>query len=150
MATLLLKIFGYHTFNKTIFPPWLLIYDDMVVYKKKHWFFWADEITFSYNQIAQVILKKGIMFADITIASTGMDHVTIKYCFKGPATLAKKLIDQKIYHTHAKNYSVNKMSTSPMKNFEKSLSRLEELSIRGKISKKTYRKKKAELLKKIR
>ncbi|MBN1162622.1 PH domain-containing protein [Patescibacteria group bacterium] len=152
MATLLLKINGYYALNKTLFPPNLYIYDDLVVYKKRKFFFWGDEITYSYNQIAQVSLKTGLLFSHLELSTTGKDEITVKYVFKWKAKLAKKIIDQKIYHAHAKMHPHKDTSTENYKNmtsFEKALSRLEELALRGKISKSFYKKKKNELLKKI-
>jgi hypothetical protein len=153
MSVLLLKLTGYYALNRTIFPPKIFIYEDAVVYKKRKMFFWLDEITFTYNQIAQVGLKAGLIFAHLTLASTGQDHIIVKYLFKWRARLAKKIIDQKVYHAHAKHMGGqaggSEKKTSRMNSFEHALSRIEELAIKGRLSKRQYKKKKRELLKKM-
>jgi len=89
MSTLLLKLEGNRTFNGTIFPPALYIYDDLLIYRKRRWFR-VKEITISYNQIAQVILDKGIVFASIELETPSTEFITIRYLGRNKATLAKK------------------------------------------------------------
>jgi len=150
MATLLLKLTGYFVLNRTIFPPKLFVYDDLLVYEQRHWFV-VKEITISYNQISQVTLHTGIVFGHIKVSSTGVEDIHIKFLFKGPAAHAKRIIDQKVYHVHAKRESPkNKGVEKEVRLFEKSLHRLDELHKRNKISNREYKKKKKQLLKNLR
>jgi hypothetical protein len=149
MATLLLKLQGIRSLNRTIFPPRLYVYDDLLVYKKRSWFV-VREITIAYNQIAQVNIKRGLIFADIDMTTSGTDDIKIRWILKGPAKKAKKIIDQKIYHSHANHKQENHKLAKEVTNFEQSINRLRELLHRGQISSKEYKKRKSRLLKKIR
>ena len=152
MSTLLLHIRGYFLYNKTLFPPNLFIYDDFVVYKKRSWFFFVEEITISYNQIAQVVIKSGIVFSHLGIMSTGVENIHIRYLFKWRARQAKKIIDQKVFHSHGKRGSGSKSTKSKnaVRKYERSLSRLRELLHKGRITKREYNKKRKQLLNKLR
>lgn len=145
MANLLLKINGYWTLNHTIFPPYLYLYDEILVYRKRH-ILSCDEITISYNHIAQVILKRGIMFSKLDIINTSGDDIVIKYIFNNKAIQAKKIIDQKVFYAHAKHHTEAPTHQRDIQNFEKSLNRLKELLQTNRISKGEYNKKRTELL----
>jgi hypothetical protein len=145
MSTLLLHLSGNKTFNRTIFPPQLYIYDDLLLYKKRK-LFSSKEITISYNQISQITLSKGIFFARLDVVTTGTEDIFIKFVDKKTAAQAKKIIDQKIYRSHAKHHEDIKGKSSSELNMEKSLSRLYELFIQGHMSEKDYKKKKDALL----
>jgi hypothetical protein len=149
MSTLLMQLSGNLTLNRTIFPPFLYVYDDLLIYKKRHWFV-VKEITISYNQIAQVILTRGIIFATLKVETTGEDDIIVKYVRKKKAVQAKKIIDQKIFHSHAKHSPNQGTETNDIKQYEKSLNRLKELVNKDVISEREYEKKKDQLLKNLR
>lgn len=130
-----------------------------MIYKKRH-LLSAEEITLSYNMIAQVILKKfPIVFAHLDLVTTGSDtEIKIKWAIKSKAIKAKQIIDKKVHQTyrslmepdmptrpnvHAALYSQNDNIDS----LERSLVRLDELLKQGKISKGEFNKKKHVLLK---
>ena len=54
----------------------------------------------------------------------------------------KKIIDQKIYRSHAKHHEDFKDKNASQENLEKSVARFHELFVQGHISKKEYNKKK--------
>ncbi len=107
------------------------------------------EITISYNQISQVITNTGIIFATVEIITTGEDHIVIKYISKKIAKAAKNIIDQKIYHAHAKHQPNLTMANSATSSYEKGLARLKELLIKEKITEQEYETKRAELLEEL-
>lgn len=148
MSTLLLHLEGSPTFNRTIFTPNLFIYDDLIIYRKRSWFV-LREITISYHQISQVSFTKGLFFGHLEII-TGEETLKIRYLPKSKTRSAKDIIDQKIYHSHAKHSPALDHNTSEVTTYEKSLNRLQELLNRGSISKKEFEKKKAELFKELR
>ncbi len=145
MSTLLLHLSGNKTFNRTVFPPHLYVYDDLLLYKKRR-LFSLKEITISYNQISQITLNRGIFFARLDIVTTGTEDIFIKFVSKKAASQAKKIIDQKIYRSHAKHHEDFKDKKASQENLEKSIARLHELFVQGHISKKEYNKKKNTLL----
>lgn len=150
MGNLILKIQGNKYVNHTFFRPYLFINEDSVVYKKRRKFLYVDEITAAYNHMVQVNLHRGIFFAKLEIVNTGAKDISIKGVWKGKAKQAKKIIDQKIYHTHNKDrHSIDQKEQIAVAVFEKSLKRLKELVGRGIISKKEFEKKKKHMLKKI-
>lgn len=146
MSTLLVTLKGNKLFNRTIFSPWLYVYDDLLIYKKRKWFI-LREVTISYNQIARFTLAKGIFFAHINIITTGGDNIETKFVRKNDATQAKAVVDQKIFHAHAKHGVPIKEGREGVGSYEKTINRLKELRNRNKISEREYEKKKKELLK---
>lgn len=148
MSTLLLHISGSKLFNFTIFPPQLYIHDDLLLYKKLN-ILSSREITISYNQISQITLNLGILFASLDIVTTGTDDIAIKFLKKSAASKAKKIIDQKIYHSHAKHHEVDAEEKQSSTRIEKSIARLEELLAHGTINKREYEHKKNQLMKEL-
>jgi len=146
MSNLLLHLSGSKLFNLTVFPPQLYIHDDLLIYRRQY-FTYLKEVTISYNQISQITLNKGIFFANVEIVTTGTDDIKIRYLGKSIASRAKKIIDQKIYHSHAKHHESNEIGNSDATlNVERSLSRLKELLVHKSISEREYNKRKKELL----
>ncbi len=99
MATLLLELEENRTFNRTLFPAKLFVYNDLLIYTKRHWLS-VREVTFAYNQIAQFNLIKGVFFAQIGLVTTGTDDIELKFVNRAKAIQAKKIIDQKVYRAH--------------------------------------------------
>jgi len=152
MSTLLMHIAGSRVYNFTLFRPHLYIYDDRVVYKKRH-ILTHDEFSISYNHIAQVNLIRFIyLFAHVEIATTGMRFIKVHWVMKGKAKQAKKIIDEKVHQSHIKDQPSpdgNVQSSSIyVKDYELSLKRLKELQSTGKITKGEFNKKRKHLLKK--
>jgi hypothetical protein len=143
-----LHLQGSMMYNQTIFPPQLYVYDDLLLYKKRH-IFWVREVTISYNQIAQVTLNKGILFSSLQIMTTGTDDIILKYLQNTDANKAKKIIDQKIFYSHAKHHDEASTIKATPTHIEKSLERLKELVARGSMSKREYETRRKELLKRI-
>jgi hypothetical protein len=148
MPTLLLKLHGDMTFNATIFPPYLFVYNDLLIYKKRK-LLSAREVTISYNQISEVSVIRGIFFSYIEIFTTGDKSLQIKFVNKKLAKQAKSIIDQKIYHSHAKHHEENISGRADTLALEKSIARLQELLARGEISDREFEKKKSQLLSKL-
>lgn len=148
MSTLLVILKGNRLFNKTFFRPQLFIHDDLLIYRKRRWFM-TREMTISYTQVARFTLAKGILFAHIDIISTGGDEIEIKFVSKKDASQAKAIVDQKIYHAHAKHNISQQESGGNVGSLERTMNRLKELLSRGKISDKEYEKKKKDLLKNL-
>ncbi|RJR27841.1 SHOCT domain-containing protein [candidate division WWE3 bacterium] len=146
MSNLLLKLQGIRSLNRTIFPPYLYIHDDILVYRRRKWI-WVKEISISYNQISQVTLNRGIFFSSLDIITTGTDDIILKYVSTAHAIKAKKILDQKIYHSHAKHQQIETGSRIALSDYERTLNRLRELLAKGQISEKDYERKKAQLIK---
>ena len=144
-----MELHGDMTLNRTMWPQYLYVYDDLLIAKKRR-FFVVKEVTISYNHIAQVILNKGLLFATVKIETTGEDDILLKYVWAKNAVNDKKIIDQKIYHSHAKHSPTQEKDTNQINRYEKSLNRLKELVSRGQLSNKEFEKKKNELLKTLR
>lgn len=145
MSNLLLHLVGNMSLNRTIFPPHLYIYDDLLIYKKRY-LLKSKEITISYNQISQVNLIKGVIFAELDVVTTGDESLVVRFITKTSASQAKKIIDQKIYHAHAKHRPEDTKILGEVKSFEKTISRLKELLNKGIISQKEFEKKRLEAL----
>ena len=137
---------GLRSLNRTIFPPYLYVYDDILIYKKRRWI-WVREISISYSQISQVTLNKGIFFSSLDIFSAGTDNIILKYVPTNLAVKAKRILDQKVYHSHAKHQQVETGSKVTISDYEKSLNRLQELRNKGQISEREYHRKKLEVIK---
>jgi len=153
MSTLLIHIAGSRVYNFTLFRPHLYIYDDRVVYKKRH-ILTHDEFSISYNHIAQVNLIKFIyLFAHIEIATTGMRFIKVHWVMRGKAKRAKKIIDEKVHQAHRKVQHLPDDGSQSgggiyVKGYELSLKRLKELLSTGKITQREFNKKRKHLLKK--
>ncbi len=148
MSILLMKLRGNPTFNRTIWPPTLSVYDDLLTYRKRSWFV-VKEMTISYNQIAQATLHSRIFFSHLEIVTTGTDDIVVKFVNKKMAAKTKRILDQKLYHAHSKLHHDAELDPSKMNLYEKGLNRYRELLNRGKITKKEYERKKRDLLKKL-
>lgn len=157
MSALLMIVAGNRTFNRTIFQPRLYVYDDRLIYKKRH-LFTSEEKTIVYNQITQIhIINLHLFFSHINIVTTGSDTMQlISYVPKKFAKRAKKVIDQKVYDMNHNKESKNRPDTQEDKKFtgaitsyEKSIVRLDELLRRGRLTKKDFKKKRKQLLKKL-
>lgn len=146
MSTLLIELKGSPEFNRTVWPPHLYIYDDLIIYKKRNWFK-LREITISYNQIARVTLTKSLFFAFMELETTGSDNIIVKFVSKSKGADAKTIIDQKIYRSHAKHVMAPDKNESEVQSYEKSVNRLKELLNTEKISKSEFEKRRNELLK---
>lgn len=144
MSTLLLKLTGNMSFNHTIWPPSLYIYDDLLVYRKRR-FFHVREITISYHHITQLILNKGLFFASLDMETSGTEDIQLKYINKKEGERAKHIIDQKVYHSHAKHQGSD-IEKTDVRDYERSVHRLKELNERGMISDREFRKKRAKLV----
>jgi hypothetical protein len=103
----------------------------------------------SYNQLSKVNLIRGIFFGAIELATTGKENIDIKWVNKKKATMAKKIIDQKIYHAHARHKPEETQLAREVKEYERSVNRLKELHNRGEISKKDMDRMRRDLLKKF-
>jgi hypothetical protein len=145
MSTLLLHLCGNMTFNRTIFPPQFLIYDDILIYKKRK-LFGVREMTISYNQISQVTLYKNLFFGHLEINTAGTGDIIVRFLPKAMATKAKRIIDNKVYHSHAKHQGSTQSDTAQVQRYEKSVSRLKELKEKGQINEREFSKKKKEFL----
>lgn len=146
MSTLLIELKGSPEFNRTIWPPHLFIYDDLIIYKKRSWFR-HREITISYNQIARVTLTNGILFAGIELETTGADKIIVRFVSKSKSAYAKTIIDQKIYRSHAKHAVAPDKNESEVNSYEKSVQRLKELLNSGRITEREFEAKRRDLLK---
>ncbi len=149
MSNRLIKmVSGNKYVNHSFFRPYLYIYEDLMVYKKRKKIFWVDEITMPYNHIAQVNLHKGILFSKFEIVMSGGNNtVPIKGIWNRPAKKVKEIIDNKVYHAHNKHQpNTQKVEDHIMDNIEKALSRLKELHRKQQISQREFDKRKNELL----
>lgn len=149
MSNQLLEIKANKLLNRTIFPHKLKIYDDVMVFWKRG-IIRIHEVTISYNQISQVYLSRGLIFGSLEIINSGgVENIIIKHVPKKQAIKAKNIIDQKIYHVHAKEENKEEKDVAGVHEFEKSVNRLKELLNRGKISKREYERKRKQMLKGI-
>lgn len=148
MTTLLIGLRGNKTLNRTVWPPELLVSDDLLTYRKRKWFH-HKEISIAYSQIAQFTLTQGLFFASVEVVTTGTDDIIVRFVNKKDATKAKMIVDQKINQAHAKHSPTREKGEGDIRSYESSLARLRELLNRGIISKREYDKKKADLLKKM-
>lgn len=148
MSHLLLAIEGSRIRNKTIFAHKLLIYDDLMIFKKRG-LIRRHEMSISYNHVSQIYLRRGLIYSDLEIINTGgIESIIIRYVLNGPAQRAKQIIDKKIHYAHQKQKERVSDDKEAVQRFEKSLNRLKELLAKGRISKREYNKKREELLKK--
>jgi len=146
MSNFLLEVQGNKLLNQSIFAHRLQIYDDRIVFKKRG-FIKKEEVTIAYTQIAQANLRSGLMFSTIEIINSGgFENAIIKHVPNKDAKRAKNIIDRKIREVHSKpEHNLNKNSTiSDI--LEKSLSRVDELYKKGRLTKKEHTKKRNEIL----
>ncbi|MDC0449097.1 hypothetical protein OAL67_00620 [bacterium] len=147
MSVLLLHVKGMRIYNLSFFAPHLYLYDDFLVYRRRHWLV-VKEMTISYNQIAQVNLHKILYLAHLDIRSTGTDAFTVKFIYTPQAVKAKKIIDQKVHRAHTRGRKQTG-TEKHVADFEKSVNRLRELVHRGHINEREYKQRKKHLLKKL-
>lgn len=151
MNTLLLHIKGSRIYNFTLFRPHLYVYNDRVVYKKRH-ILTHDEFSIHYRHISQANFINFIyLFAHIEIVTTGQRFIKIHWVPKKQARIAKKIIDEKVHQVHKDDFRTpeeGREDPGYVNNFEMSLKRLRELLNVGKISQKEFNKRRKELLKK--
>ena len=145
MSNLLLELQGNNFINRTIFPHRLFLFNDILLYKKRK-FLRRREVTIAYSHISQVNLVRGIIFATIEIISTGSENIILRGIPKDLASRAKKIIDQKIFMEHAKHIPDHSQDKNELLKYDKSIQRLKELFMRGKLSKKEYNERHRELL----
>ena len=161
MPHLLLTLEANKLMNKSIFTHKLHIFDNKIIYEARTYLIRVTEITISYNHVSQVYLVKGLYFASLEIINTGgVKDIIIKYVPAKQAEKAKRIIDAKIHgmsdesYTKPKNKEVvtisKKGSDIHLDNVENNLSRLNELLLRKRITKKEYEKKRKEVLKPMR
>jgi len=151
MSTLLLHIAGSRMYNFTLFRPHLYLYDDRVVYKKRH-ILTHDEFSVAYTHIAQANLIHFIyLYAHVEIATTGYRFIKVHWVPKKKARQAKKIIDEKVHQSHKLDQQLPEDSKEQgiyVSDFEMSLKRLQELLSTDRITKHEFNKKRKELLKK--
>lgn len=131
-----------------MWPPYLYVYDDLLIYRKRKWFK-LREATISYNQISGVETTHGIFFATIEIYSTGIENIKIRFVSKSIARQAKKIIDQKIFHSHAKHQTTPPANIDSTKNYELGVNRLKELLAKDMITEKEFENRRKDLLKQV-
>lgn len=149
MATLLHSIKSIRLYSREFHPTTLNIYDEYMVYIKRG-LIRRNEATISYNHVSQVYLRKGFLTASIEIINTGgVENILISYLDKSQARKAKQIIDQKIYHSHAKVSNMPQTGHHQTPDFEKKLARLKELKLRGAISEREFEQKRKEMLKSL-
>ncbi len=155
----LMEIEASRTMNKTMFAHRLHIFDNKMVYHARSYFVKITEVTISYNHVSQVYLTKGLFFATLEIINTGgTKDIIIKYVPKKKAEQAKRIIDSKIHNLTEDPFSKEKTQSNSnltkkrshaeleLNSVEMALSRLEELLLRNRISKKEYEKKRKSIL----
>ncbi|MBT6401381.1 hypothetical protein HOK10_02195 [candidate division WWE3 bacterium] len=149
MSNLLLKVKMNRIRAHTVFPQSLSIYEDLVSFRKRKWFN-VDEMTVTFNHIAQANLKRGVFFSTIEIiTSGGSDNPSIRCILNKEARKATNIIEQKIYRAHATNQDKEEFKAEKdtgVLMMEKSLSRLKELLLKGKITDKEYAKKRKQAM----
>lgn len=151
MSNLLLKVKMNRIRAHTIFPQSLSIFEDVITFRKRKWFS-VDEMTITYNHIAQSNLQQGVFFStiEITTSGGGSENPSIRCVLNKDAKKAQKIIEQKIYRAHATNHDKEEFKAekeTEVLKMEKSLSRLKELLLKGKISEKEFEKKRKAAMK---
>ena len=138
-------------YNFTLFRPHLYLYNDRIVYKKRH-ILTHDEFSVHYNQISQANYINFIyLFAHIEIVTTGQRIMKVHWVPKKKAKMAKRIIDEKVHQVHKGIHRTPEeggQESGYVKDFEMSLKRLRELVNVGKITQKEFGKKRKQLLKK--
>lgn len=158
MPHLLLTLEANKLMNKSVFTHKLHIFDNKIIYEARTYLIRVTEITISYNHVSQVYLVKGIYFASLEIINTGgVKDIIIKYVPAKQAEKAKRIIDAKIHgvsdesYTNPKNKEVVTLKKRGqdihLDNVENNLSRLNELLLRKRITKKEFEQKRKEVLK---
>ena len=130
-------------------PTALYIYDEYMVYVKRG-IIKRNEATISYNHVSQVYFRKGYIASSIEVINTGgVENIIIPWVNTAEAQKAKKIIDQKVFHTHARVSGKEKSLGVGSPDFERRLARLKELVARGQMSKKEFDKRREEMLKSV-
>lgn len=81
------------TRGNRLFPTYIEVNDKAVTRRKRSWFT-LDEMTMSISKVASVHLRKGMLWADIIIESSGgTDSMTSHGHTKGDADRLKSLIE---------------------------------------------------------
>lgn len=148
MGTLLLRLKGSMLFNFTLFSPFLYIFEDLMMFRRRNWLV-VREITLSYNQISRVDLTIGIFFSHLDLFTTSRDDVHIGFVNKRMASKAKNIIDRKIHQAHTKNKYEEQERNPELNKYERAMNRLKELYNKERITKREYDKKKKMLLDKF-
>lgn len=147
---LILHVRGNKYVNHSFFRPNLYIYSDVMIYKKRKKLIKVDEVTMPYNHVAQFNLHKGFLFSTMEIIMSGGNNVVVvKGIWNRQAKKAKKIIDEKVYHSHNKHPGESEFNAPIMDNIEKSLTRLRELVHMDRISEKEFEKRKKKIINSI-
>lgn len=149
MPNLLLTIKSMRIYTGELHPTALYIYDEYMVYVKRG-IIKRNEATISYNHVSQVYFRKGYIASSIEVINTGgVENIIIPWVSTSEAEKAKKIIDQKVFHTHARVSGKEKSLGVGSPDFERRLARLKELVARGQMSKKEFDKRREEMLKSV-
>ena len=147
MPNLLLVVRSMRAFTGEIHPTSLYIYDDYMVFVKRG-IIRKREATISYNHVSQVYLIRGYFASTLEIINTGgVENIVIKFLPIKHAIKAKKIIDQKVFHTHHKISGKHQDLDQGVPDFEKRLARLKELKLKGTISGREFERRRKEMLK---
>ncbi len=77
-----------------LFPTYIEISDNAITRRKRSWFS-QDEMTISMSKVASVHIKRGLIWSDILIESSGgTDPLTSHGHCKGDALRIKELIEE--------------------------------------------------------
>src|SRR3989344_1221323 len=149
MPNLLHVVRSMRIFTGEIHPTSLYIYDDYMVYVKRG-IIRRNEATISYNHVSQVYLRRGYLASSLEVINTGgVENILVKWLPIEQAARAKKLIDQKIFHTHARITGKHQYMGREVPDFERKLARLKELKLKGTISRGEFEKRRREILKSV-
>lgn len=97
MSNLLLKISSNKLLAFDLRPAILLIYDDHVEYKGNQGVIGGEEVSLSYNQIAEVDVKRGFIQSSLTVVNTGgQDDIKMGHLLVADAESGKKAIEQQL------------------------------------------------------
>lgn len=149
MPNLLHVVKSMRMFTGELHPTCLYVYDSYMVYVKRG-IIRRSEATISYNHVSQVYLKRGIIGATLEIINTGgVENIEVKWLPIGQAEKAKRLIDEKVFHTHARISGKQQDLIKEVPDIERRMARLKELKLKGIINDREFEKQKKEMLKSV-
>jgi hypothetical protein len=75
---------------------WVRVYDDRIEYQKPEVIARGTTETLRYEQVAQVIVRRGALYSELAVQSNGGGGFLINSLNKDEADAAKRLIDERV------------------------------------------------------
>ena len=126
----------------------LLIFEDRVEDHSSS-LFKNHQQSMRYEQIAQVVATRGMVFSELVVESTGGGRLIAVGLKKEEADLARDLIERKVVEARRESIGVSGQESAPQQSIPDQIRQLGELKKSGLITQREFEEKKQKLLNQI-